>query len=256
MPYETITLTTDTRGVATLTLARPEKHNALNEQMITEITEAVGHLAANKSLRAVILTGSGKSFCAGGDLTWMRQQFTATRAERITEGRKLAMMLNALNLLPIPLIGRIQGQAFGGGIGMMSICDVAITVDNAKFGLTETRLGLSPATISPYVIARMGEPMARRVFMSSRIFPAEEAVTLGLAAKTVSVEQLDQAVEDEITPYLKCYPSAVAKAKQMTRYLGPPITDAIIDQTVEWLADAWEHPDAVKGITAFFDRQK
>ncbi len=156
MSYETILISHDSRGVATLTLNRPDKHNALNAQMIAELTAAASELAADAAIRAVILTGAGKSFCAGGDLAWMRAQTTATRAGRIAEATKLAGMLKALNELPKPLIGRVQGQAFGGGMGMMSVCDVTIAVTGPRFGFTEVRLGLIPATISPYVVACMG----------------------------------------------------------------------------------------------------
>ena len=129
MTYETILIERDSRGVATLTLNRPEKHNALNAQMIADLTLAASKLAEDTKVRAVILTGAGKSFCAGGDLAWMREQQTASRAGRIAEATKLALMLKALNELPKPLIGRVQGQAFGGGMGMMSVCDVTILWD-------------------------------------------------------------------------------------------------------------------------------
>lgn len=254
--YETIRLDTDARGVATLTLARPDKHNALSAQMIAELTRAAAQLAADSAVRVVILTGEGASFCAGGDLDWMREQFTADRATRMAEARKLALMLKALNELPKPLIGRVQGQAFGGGIGMMSVCDVAIAAEGAKFGLTETRLGLIPATISPYVLARMGEGKARRVFMSARLFDAQEAVALDLAARAVAPEDLDTAIEREVKPYLSAAPDAVARAKRLARSLGTPITGAVIEDTIRQLADCWEDPEAHEGISAFFEKRK
>ncbi len=160
-------------------------------------------------MRAVVLTGEGESFCAGGDLDWMRQQFEATRQEREAQAMKLARMLRALNELPKPLIGRVNGQAFGGGLGMMSVCDVAIAADSARFAFTETRLGLIPATIAPYVVARMGEANARRVFMSARMFDAQEASRLGLVAKVVPAGELDTAIAAETKPYLSCSPQAV-----------------------------------------------
>ncbi|ADZ68816.1 crotonase/enoyl-CoA hydratase family protein [Polymorphum gilvum] len=254
--FETIALSTDARGVATLTLSREDKHNSMSAQMIDDLTEAARQLAADRSVRVVVLTGAGTSFCAGGDLAWMRAQFDADRATRIAEARKLALMLQALNELPKPLIGRIQGQAFGGGIGLMSVCDVALAGAWAKFGLTETRLGLIPATISPYVLARMGEGNARRVFMSARIFSAEEARELGLVSRVVEADELDEAVEREVKPYLTAAPGAVAAAKALARSLGPAISDAVIAETVEKLADCWEAPEAREGIAAFFDRRK
>ncbi|MBB5516762.1 methylglutaconyl-CoA hydratase [Rubricella aquisinus] len=255
MTYETITLETDTRGIATLTLNRPDKHNALSSRMIHELTDAAARLAQDDS-RVVILTGAGESFCAGGDLGWMREQFAADRATRMAEARTLAGMLGALNTLPKPLIGRVQGQAFGGGIGMMSVCDVCIIADHPRFGLTETRLGLIPATISPYVIARMGEGRARQVFMSARLFSAEEAVRLGLAARAVPVTELDEAIAREVKPYLSAAPGAVARSKALARALGPRIDDAVIEDTVARLADAWDSPEAQEGIAAFFDKRK
>lgn len=256
MSYQTISLATDDRGVATLTLNLPDKHNALAPLMIQELHEAVLALGADDAVRAVVLTGAGKSFCAGGDLGWMRSQFTATREERIAEARKLANMLGALNEMPKPLIGRVNGQAYGGGMGMISVCDVAIGVESAKFGFTEARLGLIPATISPYVLARMGEGMARRVFMSARLCGAEEARDLGLLAKVVTADELDQAIEAEIKPYLGCAPGAVADSKRLARMLGPKIEPEVIEKTIEALADSWDKSEAHEGIGAFFDKRK
>jgi methylglutaconyl-CoA hydratase len=254
--YETISITTDGRGVATLTLDRADKHNALSATMIRELTEAAQALGADDGVRVVVLTGAGKSFCAGGDLGWMRDQFAADPETRFFEARKLALMLKALNEMPKPLIGRVQGQAFGGGIGMCSVCDVAIAADHAKFGLTETRLGLIPATIGPYVLARIGEAMARRVFMNGRVFGAAEAQRLGIIAHAVPEGALDAAVEEEVVPYLTCAPGAVAAAKRLARRLGPPITDDIIDDTIRALVDCWEGAEAQEGIGAFFEKRK
>ncbi|GAB2186909.1 crotonase/enoyl-CoA hydratase family protein [Roseibium sp. LAB1] len=256
MSFETISIAVDDRGVATLTLNRPDKHNSLSARMIAELTDAAAQLAEDDTVRVVVLTGSGTSFCAGGDLGWMREQFEATRETRMAEARKLAMMLQSLNELPKPLIGRVQGQAFGGGIGMMSVCDTVVAIDSAKFGLTEVRLGLIPATISPYVLARMGEGKARRVFMSARIFGAEEARDLDLVAKVVTEADLDAAIEKEIKPYFAAAPAAVAASKALARSLGPEITEEIIDDTIRRLAETWETPEAQEGISAFFEKRK
>ena len=255
MTYETISLDCDARGVTTLTLNRPEKHNALSAAMIAELTEAAGRLGRDPAVRVIVLTGAGESFCAGGDLGWMRQQMAADGATRAREATKLAMMLNALNTCPKPVIGRVQGNAFGGGVGMAAVCDVAIGAKTAKLGLTETRLGLIPATIGPYVLARMGEAMARRVFMSARLFGAEEAVTLGLLARAVDPGDLDAAVEAEVVPYLSCAPGAVAEAKALARRLGPRIDDAVIAETIGALVRRWESPEAAEGIAAFFEKR-
>ena len=252
----TVLIDTDDRGVATVTLNRPDKHNALSAQLIAELTDTARRLGRDPAVRVVVLTGAGKSFCAGGDLNWMKAQMAANGATRASEAKKLAMMLQALNTMPKPLIGAVQGSALGGGIGMASVCDVAIGVRGAKFGLTETRLGLIPATIGPYVIARMGEARARRVFMSSRIFEADEAVELGILARAVDLGDLAASVEAEVAPYLTCAPGAVAAAKALARKLGPPIDEAVIAETIDALVTIWERPDAVEGIAAFFDKRK
>ena len=254
--HQSIRITQDGRGVATLWLARADKHNALSAQMLRELTAAAGTLGADPSVRAVILAAEGKSFCAGGDLSWMQQQMAADAQTRRAGARELAYMLKAMNELPKPLIGRIHGNAFGGGIGMMSVCDVAIAATGAKFGLTETRLGLIPATISPYVLARMGEDKARRVFMSARIFDADEAVRLNLLSAVVAPEALDAAIEAEVLPYLLVAPGAVAASKRLARRLGPRIDEQVIESTIDDLVAVWESDEAPHGIAAFFDKQK
>ena len=250
-----IAIETDPRGVARLILNRPEKHNALSGDMIAEMTRAAKRLASDAAVRVVVLEGAGKSFCAGGDLAWMKAQIDADGAQRASEARKLADMLEALNALPKPLIGRLHGGAFGGGVGMACVCDVAIGAEGIKLGLTETRLGLIPATIGPHVVARMGEAMARRVFMSSRIFDAAEAVTLGILARAVPAEDLDAAVEAEVTPYLSCAPQAVAEAKALARRLGGTGTDAAREDSIKALVKRWDHPEAREGVSAFFEKR-
>lgn len=250
----TIHITTDPRGVATLWLARPDQHNALSEPMIAELTHAAAQLGAHPSVRVVVLAAQGKSFCAGGDLGWMQEQMRANAADRRAGATRLAMMLKAWNELPKPVIGRVQGHAFGGGVGMIAVCDVAIAVPGARFGLTETRLGLIPATIGPYVLARMGEAKARRVFMSARIFDAAEAMRLDLIAAVA--DDLDSAIEAEIAPYLSCAPGAVAAAKALARSLGPRIDAQTIAASIDALVAVWEGPEAPGGIAAFFDKRK
>jgi methylglutaconyl-CoA hydratase len=253
--FETIRLETDPRGVAHLWLARPDKHNALNAQMIAEITRAIGALGADPLVRVVVLAGEGASFCAGGDLRWMQGNITATPEARADSARALAQMLSAVNDCPKPVIGRVQGNAFGGGIGMMSVCDVAVSVPAARFGLTETRLGLTPATISPYVVARMGSAKARAVFMSSRLFGAEEAVTLNLLARVVPPEALDAEIEAEVAPYLACAPGAVAESKALLRRLAPSLDSAVQEATIAALVARWESDEAREGLAAFFARR-
>ena len=254
--YETLMVEVDARGVATLTMNRADKHNALSAQMLADLTQAAHDLGADDAVRVVVLTGAGRSFCAGGDLAWMQEQMAADAETRGREAAKLAYMLQALNTMPKPLIGAVQGNAFGGGVGMASICDVTIGVDSLKMGLTETRLGIIPATIGPYVIARMGEGRARRVFMSGRLFGAQEAVELGLLARAVPADDLDDAVEAEVAPYLSCAPGAVASAKALARALGPKIDEGTIAMTIDALKSRWETDEAAEGIGAFFAKRK
>ena len=254
--YETISVEKDARGVATLTLARADKHNAMSAQMLAELTQAAAELGIDDAVRVVVLTGAGKSFCAGGDLEWMRAQRDMDSGTRAVEAGKLAAMLGALNRLPKPLIGRVQGNAFGGGVGMACVCDVTVGVDSLKMGLTETRLGIIPATIGPYVIARMGEGRARRVFMSGRLFDAAEAVELGVLARAVPVEDLDAAVEREVVPYLSCAPGAVAAAKELALDLGGAASEAAVAASIAALSARWETEEAAEGIGAFFEKRK
>ena len=251
----TLTIGIDARGVARLRLDRADKHNALDAALIAALTEAAGRLGADPAVRVIVLEGAGASFCAGGDLGWMRAQMAADAVTRAAEARKLAEMLQALDTCPKPLIGRVHGNAFGGGVGMMSVCDVAVGTSGARFGLTEVRLGLIPATIGPYVVARIGAARARRVFFSGRLFDADEAVDLGLLARTVAPEALDDAIEAEIAPYLAAAPGAVAEGKALVRALGPRIDAAMIDETVAALVRRWESPESAEGIAAFFDKR-
>jgi methylglutaconyl-CoA hydratase len=253
---ETLHIEKDARGVATLWLDRAEKHNAMSALMIAELHQAATDLGADDSVRVVVMAARGKSFCAGGDLGWMREQFEADPDVRMAEASKLAYALQALNTMPKPLIGRVQGNAFGGGVGLASVCDVAIGADTVLMGLTETRLGLIPATIGPYVCARMGEARARRVFMSGRRFDAAEAMDLGLLARAVPASDLDAAIEAEVAPYLECAPGAVARAKALLRALGPQIDEATIQHTVSELAACWQGDEAPEGIGAFFGKRK
>lgn len=253
--FETVEMARDARGVVTLTLDQPDRHNALSARMMDDLTVAAGVLASDDS-RVVVLAARGASFCAGGDLRWMRAQFEAEPEVRAVEARRLAGMLQALNTLPKPLIGRVHGNAFGGGVGLACICDVALGAEGATFGLTETRLGLIPATIGPYVIARIGEGRARRVFMSGRRFDAAEAADLGILARALPMEALDDAVEAEVAPYLACAPGAVADAKRLARALGPVIDADTIEATVVALAARWEGGEAAEGVGAFFEKRR
>jgi len=256
MEYKTIKVTLDDRGVAELVLNRPERKNALSSDIMSELTHFAENAANCLTTRVVVLRGAGGTFCAGGDLSWMMAQIKACRPTRMAEARRLATMLKALNEMPLPLIGRVEGVAMGGGVGMAAICDIAIAEESCRFGLTETRLGIIPATISPYVMARIGEGMARRIFMNARLFDGATAADLGIVAKSVPAGELDAAIETEIAPYLKLPRGAVGRSKALTRALGMPITDAVIDDTIERLADAWETEEAKEGISAFLEKRR
>ena len=253
--YKTITANVGARGVAIVALARPEKRNAMTGEMVEELADAAHRLEQAKDVRCVVLTGQGRHFCAGGDLSYMRAQIDADRELRLGLARRLASLLSAFNDLNKPLIGRINGGALGGGLGLVCVCDVAVAAESAEFGFTETRLGLVPATIGPFVIARMGEAKARRVFMSGRIFSASEAVELDLIARAVPDAELDAAIEAEIAPYLMVAPGAVASAKKLCRAFGARIDDAHIESAIACLADAWESEEARHGIDAFLAKQ-
>ena len=256
MPRDTVRLETDARGVATLTLARAGKHNAMDAAMIDELRTAADTLTAQAGLRAAVLVAEGPSFCAGGDLGWMRAQMHADRETRMAEARRLAEMLGALDALPVPLIARIEGQAYGGGIGLISVADVALAARPGRFALTETRLGLIPATIAPYVLARLGAARAREVFATARPFDAAEGVRLGLISRAVAPEEMEAAVEAEIAPVLDCAPGAVAAAKALQRRLCGRVGAEEIEATVTALADRWESAEAAAGIEAFFARRQ
>ncbi len=252
--YETIRLDIDGAGVANLTLSRPDKHNALSGEMIDELHAAAAALDADDSVRVVVLRGAGGSFCAGGDLAWMKAQINATSEVRAASARRLAAMLGAVNSLSKPVIAAVQGVAFGGGVGLACVADKVIASETATFGLTETKLGLIPATIGPYVIARMGEGAARQVFMSSRAFDAASAQRLGIVSEVVAPDGLEAAVAAEVAAYLMCAPAAVADAKAMVLSMGRGPDAQAVDASVAALLARWAHPEATAGITAFFDK--
>lgn len=252
--FETILLNSDQRGIATLTLNRPDKHNALNAQMIAELTAAAHLLSRDADIRVVVLAAAGSSFCAGGDLGWMQDQAGKDRAGKIRGSQALAGMLAALNALPKPLIGRVQGPAFGGGVGLVSICDVAVAAAGTQFGLTETRLGLIPATIGPFLVRRVGEGFARQMFFTGRGFDTDLALRSGLIARACAAAELDRCVEAEILPVLQCAPGAVADAKAFCLSIGGQAPVDLFEQSSQILADRWESEEAQTGIKAFFAR--
>jgi methylglutaconyl-CoA hydratase len=254
MTWQTLDLRLDQRGVLYLTLNLPDRRNVLSATMIAELSEVAHGPGQDLATRAIVLSGAGSVFCAGGDLAWMRSQIDADRDQRLREARKLAEMLQALNTMPVPLIGRLHGGVFGGGAGLACVCDVAVAARGTKFAFSETRLGIIPATIGPYVLARMGEGRARSVFMSARIFDADEAERLGLIARAVEFDDLDAAVEAEVVPYLTTAPNAVAAAKRLARALGPRIDADVIEDSICRLANIWETDEARIGVQSFLGK--
>ncbi len=223
--------------------------------MMAEITQAAENLDKDHTVRAVILAGEGKSFCAGADLGWMQDNFHRSREERIAESEKLAIMLGALNRLGKPLIGRVHGQAYAGGVGLISVCDIAIGVKKARFSVTEVRLGLTPANISPFLIDCIGVKNARRTFLNAHFFEGEEALNIGLLDKVVDTMDLDEAVEIEVKEALDCAPEAVAMTKKLIQFVSQNDKEKVRSYTAELLADCWEGEEAQGGITAFFDKK-
>lgn len=248
MNYQTIDIAIDARGVAVLQLAREQKHNALNAQLLEELTRAAGELGGMREVRAVVLRARGKSFCAGADLQWMRANLQLPRAARIAESRKVSAMLCAFNALPKLLIARAHGAVYGGGAGLLAVCDIAIGARNARFCFSETRLGLAPANIAPAVIARIGARNARRCMLNAHVFDGAEAHALGLLDAAVPAAQLDDAVESEIAELLRCAPRAVATCKRLIARAGEMDTAAL-------LAEMWEQDECREGIAAFFEKR-
>lgn len=247
----------DDRGVARVTLNRPDSRNALSNELMAQFRVAVERLGGDDAVRAVVLTGSGKIFCAGGDLKGMKTQAGNTRQGRISDARDFAETLRRIDELPKLLIGRINGPAFGGGVGLMSLCDITIGMADSQFRLTEVTLGLIAATISPYVVAKIGVPHARRMMLNALPLDGQAAKELGLLDVVVDSEaELDAAVQQEIDRVLQCAPGAVAASKQLIRYVSRHDRQQSIEYTVTALADAWESEEIKEGIDAFLNKRK
>jgi methylglutaconyl-CoA hydratase len=255
--FETIVVAIDPRGVARVTLDNPATRNAMSNDLMRELRKAAAELAADAAVRMVVLTGAGEIFSAGGDLKGMQRQATNTREWRIADATEFATTLRELDRLPKPLIGRINGSAFGGGLGLISICDVAIGLSGATFRLSEVTLGLTPATISPYVVARVGVPNARRMFLTAQKLDGLGAVRVGLLNEAVETPaELDAAIEREVVNVLACAPGAVANAKELVRFVSTHTAEENLPYTANALADAWETAEIRDGIDAFMNKRK
>jgi len=249
----------DQRGVLTLCMNRPEVHNAFDADMIRELTGALISADQDDKVRMIVITGSGSCFSAGADLNWMRSQVTATQDENERDALRLAKLMRRLNYLSKPTIARINGAAFGGGLGLIAACDITLAVDNARFGLTEARLGLAPAVISPYVIRRIGETHARRYFLSGERFDSQRAYDIGLIQQTVLAGQLDEVVGESISRLLKSGPSAVAHCKQLVFKVAGHSVDSqrITDEyTAGLIARLRVSREGQEGLAAFLEKRQ
>jgi methylglutaconyl-CoA hydratase len=253
--FASVDVTIDGRGVATLTLNRPEVRNVLGKQLIGDLRDAVAYLKGESGVRCVVLTGAGEAFCAGGDLRWMQDNMGQPRDVQIDETTALADMLHDLDTFPALVIGRINGAAYGGGLGLISVCDIAIGVETAKFALTEVRLGLIAATISPYVVARIGVSNARRTMLNATMYNAKKAVEFGLLHACVPEVELDDAIEREIKLLLKCGPGAVARSKELIAFVSSHQHEENRRYTANALADVWETEEGQEGPECFFAKR-
>jgi len=254
--HQDVTYEVDQRQVALITLNRAEKHNAFNDAMISTLTHYFEKAAQDSQVRAVVLKAEGKSFSAGADAQWMKKMASYSEQENHADAMKLATMLHTLYSLPKTTIARVQGAAFGGAVGLIACCDIAVAVEGALFSLTEVLLGLLPATISPYVLLRIGPSNARRVMLNAHRFSAEEAVHLGLISKAVSADKLDEAIEKEINELLRCAPEAVSATKRLIAEVRGKEPADVRSATIEKLANAWESESIKEGIDAFFSKRK
>lgn len=250
----TIQVEIDKRGVATVTLARPEKHNAINAEMIDDLIRIAMTLGQAPEAKVIVLTGQGRSFCSGADLSWMRAMSKEDHAARVERARALARMFGLWYRLSKPLICRLQGSAFGGGLGLAAICDVCVGGEGARFGFPEVRHGLIPATIAPYVVARIGVCASRRWMLAGRAFDAGEAYRLGLLDVIVASAELDAAVEAEVADCLLADVGATASCKEALRELAGPIDEALERRTAEQLAALWREPEATRRLKSFHGR--
>jgi methylglutaconyl-CoA hydratase len=244
-------------GVAWLTLNRPEVRNAFDDALIASLKTCFSELGEDESIRVVVLAANGPAFCAGADLNWMKRMAGYGYEQNLADARALADMLAALDRLPKPTIARVHGPAFAGGTGLVAACDIAIGTPQAKFCFSEAKLGLSPATISPYVMRAIGERAARRYFLSAEVFDAAEACRIGLLSACVSSNELDSSVEEIIKHLLAGGSEAHAKIKELIRAVGGRAVDAaLIADTARQIAEIRVSPEGREGIASFLEKRK
>src|SRR5258708_7339802 len=253
---DTIQTNIDDRGAATVWLNRPEVHNAFNDELIDTLTAELKKLEADGTVRVVILEGRGKSFSAGADFNWMKRTVTYTEAENIRDAEALANLLKTLNRLKKPTIAAVQGNAYGGGVGLVACCDIAFAADHVHFAFTEARLGLTPATISPYVIAAMGERHARRYFLTGESFTAHEACRIGLVHQVCKLPDLLPLVNQTVDTLITGGPVAQKEAKKLIRRVARSQIDSeLIAETARRIATIRVSPEGHEGMTAFLEKR-
>ena len=244
-------------GVTTVTLNRPDVRNAFNDEVIAELTAVFLELGKRPEVRCVVLAGNGPAFCAGADLNWMKRMAGYTREENLEDAGGLARMLEVIYTCPQPTIARVQGDVYAGGTGLVAACDIAVSVDTAQFCLSETRLGLIPATISPYVVRAMGARAAHRWFLTAERFSAAEAHRIGFVHEVVPQAELDAKVHDIATALVNAGPNAVKASKQLVQDVaGREITPGLIRRTVEGIADIRASDEGREGIRSFLEKRK
>jgi methylglutaconyl-CoA hydratase len=244
-------------GVASVTLNRAEVHNAFNDAIIADLTGTLRRLGDDDKVQAVVLRAEGKSFSAGADLGWMQRMANYGHAENLADAGALAELMRVLNFLPKPTVARVQGAAFGGGVGLVACCDIAIASDAASFSLSEVRLGLIPAVISPYVVAAIGERAARRYFLTAERFGADEALRIGLVHQVVPADQLDSAVDTILTRLSEGGPAAQRAAKDLIFTVAHrPIDAGLIHDTAERIATIRASAEGREGLAGFLEKRK
>ena len=244
-------------AIALVTLNRPEVHNAFEETLIAELTSAFRAIEADDGVRAVVLLGAGASFCAGADLNWMRRMAGFTRAQNLADARALSAMLSTLATLSKPTIARVHGPAFGGGVGLVACCDIAVAAHDATFALSEARLGLIPAAISPYVVEAIGARAARRFFLTAERFTAAEAFRLGLVHELALPEELDAKINELLGFLLTAGPRAQREAKALVRGVAHrPIGAGVIADTARRIARVRASPEGKEGVAAFLAKRR
>ena len=243
-----------TGAVATVRLARPELHNAFNAAMIAELTACFTALADDRAARAVVLTGAGRSFCAGADVQWMQSSLDFSYDENVADAECLAAMYASIDGLPKPLIGRINGAAIGGGAGLVACCDVAVAADHAMFGFSEVRLGIVPAVIAQYVVPKIGPSHARALFLTGARFDAGRAAAIGLIHQVVAADALDQAVEQVVADVLAGGPLAAGRAKALVSAMNILPPEQRRSYAVQAIAAARSGPEGQTGLRAFLDK--